>query len=220
MLIRVLAVAGIIATFSCTQSASAAEVIDGDTLIVGGTTYRLHGIDTPEAGQKCNRPGGGTWRCGNEATDALVAMVRNKTVLCDNRGKDDYDRTIAVCNADGTELNSALVEAGLAWAFRKFSNDYIKAEAAARAMQIGIWRAPTETAEEYRARRWHVAKQQAPEGCPIKGNISRNGRIYHTPWSPWYDRTKLSVSKGERWFCSEREALNAGWRAPRWGKRD
>jgi hypothetical protein len=29
-----------------------------------------------------------------------------------------------------------------------------------------------------------------------------------------YDRTRVSVVKGERWFCSEREALDAGWRQP------
>ena len=36
--------------------------------------------------------------------------------------------------------------------------------------------------------------------------------------SPWYERTKLSSEKGERWFCTEREALDAGWRAPKWGR--
>ena len=54
------------------------------------------------------------------------------------------------------------------------------------------------------------------KGCPIKGTISKNGRIYHAPWPPWYKRTKVSLNKGERWFCSEREALDAGWRAPVW----
>ena len=51
---------------------------------------------------------------------------------------------------------------------------------------------------------------------PDQGHVNRNGaRIYHTPWgSQWYDRTKISLDQGERWFCSEREALNAGWRAP------
>ena len=51
--------------------------------------------------------------------------------------------------------------------------------------------------------------------CRIKGNISDNGRIYHVPGSHWYDRTKISPGKGERWFCSEAEARAAGWRAPR-----
>ena len=54
------------------------------------------------------------------------------------------------------------------------------------------------------------------DGCPIKGNINRDGElIYHTPWgSQWYDRTRISTARGEQWFCSEREALDAGWRAP------
>ncbi len=52
--------------------------------------------------------------------------------------------------------------------------------------------------------------------CPIKGNISKTGeRIYHTPWSPWYSRTKINEATGERWFCDESEAAAAGWRAAR-----
>ena len=51
--------------------------------------------------------------------------------------------------------------------------------------------------------------------CRIKGNISKHGRIYHVPGSRWYDETKIDTSKGERWFCSEQEAIDAGWRAPR-----
>lgn len=52
--------------------------------------------------------------------------------------------------------------------------------------------------------------------CLIKGNINRDGeRIYHTPWSsPHYKRTKINIKKGERWFCTEGEARQAGWRAP------
>ena len=106
---------------------------------------------------------------------------------------------------------------GHAWAFRSNTNDYVSAENEARASGLGIWRAPTESAEMYRARRWMVVEQGEPKGCPIKGNISSNGRIYHAPWSPWYKRTKVSPEKGERWFCSESEAINAGWRAPLWG---
>ena len=39
-------------------------------------------------------------------------------------------------------------------------------------------------------------------------------RVYHTPDSPWYARTEIDTSMGERWFCTEREAQDAGWRAP------
>ena len=204
--------------FTPTSYAQNVIVVDGDTLKIGDTTFRLHGIDTPEPGQRCNRPGGGTWRCGNESTDALKALIAGKTVKCDDRGQDDYQRTLAVCHADSVELNDTLVRRGYAWAFTTYSDDYVEAEEVARATGLGIWRAPTQTAEEYRKARWVVAEQQSPTGCPIKGNISKNGHIYHAPWSPWYSRTKINLAKGERWFCDEAEAVKAGWRAPYWGK--
>jgi micrococcal nuclease len=49
-------------------------------------------------------------------------------------------------------------------------------------------------------------------GCVIKGNISSSGKIYHLPGCGSYDKTTVSESQGERWFCSEQDAINAGWR--------
>lgn len=192
-------------------------VVDGDTLEIAGIKYRLHGIDTPEAGQKCSKLGGGTWKCGDAATATLVRLTAGKNIDCDDRGQDDFNRTISVCKANGVDINATMVRLGYAWAFRKFSIDYIEQENEAKSKQLGVWQAPTQTAEEFRADKWEVAKQVSPRGCPIKGNISKNGRIYHAPWSPWYKRTRISLNKGERWFCSEAEALQAGWRAPYWG---
>ena len=203
------------------STATASEnirVVDGDTIVIGETTYRLHGIDAPEYGQRCVTPQSGTWACGKEAVAALEAMVLGNNVACDDRGTDDYGRTIAVCRVEGRDINAAMVESGMAWAFRRYSSDYVAIEADAEAHTRGVWVAPTQTPWDYRAERWVVAAQEAPEGCPIKGNISRNGRIYHAPWSPWYSRTKLSPEKGERWFCDEAEAIAAGWRAPYWGR--
>ncbi len=37
-------------------------------------------------------------------------------------------------------------------------------------------------------------------------------RLYHVPGGQYYKRTKITSSKGERWFCSEAEAQAAGWR--------
>jgi phosphatidylserine/phosphatidylglycerophosphate/cardiolipin synthase-like enzyme len=57
------------------------------------------------------------------------------------------------------------------------------------------------------------AKAAAPAGCAIKGNISRQGeRIFHKPGEQFYDRVQVDKSAGERWFCSEAEAVAAGWR--------
>jgi len=55
-------------------------------------------------------------------------------------------------------------------------------------------------------------------GCIIKGNISINNgnRYYHLPGMKDYDLTVITPDKGERWFCTEEEAISQGWRkAPR-----
>ncbi len=50
--------------------------------------------------------------------------------------------------------------------------------------------------------------------CPIKGNISYNTgeKIYHVPGDEFYGDAKINEDVGERWFCSEQEAVEAGWR--------
>jgi hypothetical protein len=53
-----------------------------------------------------------------------------------------------------------------------------------------------------------------PLGCNIKGNISQTTgeHIYHVPGQRYYDATVIDPAAGERWFCSEQEAIQAGWR--------
>ena len=61
-----------------------------------------------------------------------------------------------------------------------------------------------------------TAGQQSGGRCNIKGNIGKNGtHIYHVPGGRYYDQTRISTSKGERWFCTEGEARAAGWRRSR-----
>lgn len=192
-----------------------ARVVDGDTIEIDGIRIRINGIDAPEAGQKCGASGK-AWRCGDEATDAMARLVEGKNVECETHSKDGYGRTIATCFVDQNDLGGLLVKQGFAWAFVKYTDVYAELEARARVSGIGIWQGDAVPAWEYRAARWQEAEQLAPNGCPIKGNISKNGKIYHPPWSPWYNRTKINIAKGERWFCDEAEAIAAGWRAPYW----
>jgi hypothetical protein len=53
-----------------------------------------------------------------------------------------------------------------------------------------------------------------PPGCDVKGNTSyRTGElIYHLPGQQFYDRTVIDPGQGERWFCTEEEAITNGWR--------
>jgi micrococcal nuclease len=48
----------------------------------------------------------------------------------------------------------------------------------------------------------------------IKGNISisTGEKIYHVPGGEYYHQTVIDEAKGERWFCTETEAVAAGWR--------
>lgn len=50
--------------------------------------------------------------------------------------------------------------------------------------------------------------------CRIKGNVSYNSgeRIYHVPGQEDYSRTKINLNYDERWFCTEEDAITAGWR--------
>ena len=188
-----------------------AVVIDGDTLEQDGVTYRIHGIDAPEYGQKCGKS-----PCGKLAVEAMAVLAEGKRLICEALEQDSYGRTIAKCLVDGVDVGAAMVRLGQAWAFTRFSEDYVPEETLARAEDIGIWQGDAEPPWEFRAKRWNAASEEAPDGCPIKGNISQNGKIYHPPWSPWYSRTKINTAKGERWFCDEGEAVQAGWRAPKW----
>lgn len=122
--------------------------------------------------------------------------------------------------------------------------DYCRWEGAARAEKLGIWNldasekvAPWEWRDLDRGQVYEPTDytQKTVEDCikasgsrtdaapvtstdadcKIKGNISRNGRIYHVPGSPNYRSTQIDESKGERWFCTVEEAEAAGWRKPR-----
>ena len=54
--------------------------------------------------------------------------------------------------------------------------------------------------------------------CNVKGNISvsSGAKFYHIQGMPEYEITRINTSKGERFFCSESEAIANGWsKAPR-----
>ena len=191
------------------------RVTDGDTLKIGTRTIRLHGIDAFENGQDCERRAR-SYNCGADATNALRKLAR-EGLRCVGDGFDDYDRLIAVCHAGSRNINAALVESGHALAFRRYSLDYVTEEERAQKNRAGAWAGTFTPPWEFRNARWATAGNSAPDpACPIKGNISRKGaRIYHAPWSRSYKRTKISLEKGERWFCDEAEARAAGWRPPR-----
>lgn len=127
-------------------AAMAQTVVDGDTIRIGSTAYRLWGIDAPEQRQFC-----AGWPAGVEATKALATLMRGKNVTCEPRTLDRYGRTVALCRADGKDLGAAMVSAGMAWAFVRYSNDYVGGEEIARAAKQGVHAHACIPAWEWRA---------------------------------------------------------------------
>ncbi|WP_245435435.1 thermonuclease family protein [Microvirga calopogonii] len=120
-----------------------ADVVDGDTLAICGRPerIRLYGVDTPEGQQICEDAGGKRYLCGSSAADALAAMIgRNGRVTCQEEDRDQYGRIVAVCQANGREINAELVRQGWALEYKRYSDGrYSAAETEARKAKRGLW---------------------------------------------------------------------------------
>jgi endonuclease YncB( thermonuclease family) len=123
-----------------------ARIIDGDTLDLGETRIRLRGIDALEHDQRCTGRGRGGYDCGQQARDALVALIGGATVTCQPDGSETYGRIVATCSVphrdgDGTvELNAAMVRTGFAFDCTRFSDGaYADEEKAAKSAGSGAW---------------------------------------------------------------------------------
>ncbi len=184
------------------------RVIDGDTFDVGGERIRLFGVDAPEHGQPCTQPNGSIMDCGEWVSDQIAAQFEGRQTVCIGRERDRYDRLVATCTIEGVDLGREIVASGLARAFLFYSEDYAADEKSAAVAGRGIWQFTLASPASYRAR----DVSPPPSGCDIKGNISKNGHIYHMPHSRDYQRTRINEDQGERWFCSESLAQQAGWR--------
>jgi endonuclease YncB( thermonuclease family) len=127
--------------------AFAQTVTDGDTIKLNGTTWRLWGIDAPEYHQSCLDG----WFAGIESARALERHMLGKRIECEFRGKDRYGRSIGLCRADGLDLGAAMVSAGMAWAFTRYSSDYVEQEMAALSARLGVHAHDCEKAWDWRA---------------------------------------------------------------------
>jgi endonuclease YncB( thermonuclease family) len=184
----------------------------GDHLRIADTMVRLAGIDAPEAAQQCSR-GGRSWRCGAAAESALARLVNGRRVKCSLSGSDDAGRALGRCTVAGKDVGAQLVRRGHVFAEGGLLPRYGSEESEARAAKAGLWNGDAERPADWRAKVWEDAKGRSPEGCPIKGQVTGSVRFYVLPWSADYERARVQKTRGERWFCSEQEAVAAGFRA-------
>jgi endonuclease YncB( thermonuclease family) len=212
-----------------------ANVVDGDTLIIGDTRIRLNAIDAPETDQTCLDAKSTPFACGIVARDRLRQKIGNSTVSCTSEGEDRYGRTLALCRLGNEDLNRWLIAEGLALAYVQYSDRYSDIEKNARRNKVGLWAGTFTAPWDWRHRTPNTAllgaaatqadrttlgsiSPSAPPvaDCTIKGNVNRQGdRIYFLPGNSAYGKVRMDKGLGERWFCSEEEALSAGWRKAR-----
>ncbi len=211
------------------HAAGRPRVVDGDTLAFGEERVRILDIDAPEMDQSCLDAKGRAYACGEAATRALEGLAGEAEVRCSGPGRDVYGRMLARCEAGGRDLGAEMVRSGWAVIYRKLTDAYAAEEAAAEAAGAGMWAGRFDMPWIHRDGGGEVAREVArevdvdemleaakgPGECAIKGNVSGNGRIYHSPGQQHYERTRIDVSDGERWFCSAGEAEAAGWRPAR-----
>lgn len=160
------------------------SVPDGDSLQMrDGRRVRLLGIDAPEKN-----------RCmADEARSALASIAQNKHVMLRDIVTDDFGRQLAHVSIGRTDLNAFMVARGLA----RSSSGYKTMQDTAKTQKLGIW---SDTCR----------KTSNPE-CDIKGNIKDGKKTYHLPTCDHYAITIIDTSFGDQWFCTEEEAVRAGF---------
>jgi micrococcal nuclease len=208
--------AACIAANALREEATVTGVTDGDSIVVeeGGVAFRVRyiGIDAPEM------EGG---LLAEEARAANRALVEGETIVMirDLSEADRYGRLLRYVFAGGIFVNRELVRNGLARAGYfppdvACAAEFQAAEEEAHQAKLGIWGllgSPTYATNAGPGCAGGCITP--PPGCRIKGNISASGeKIYHVPGQKYYDQTVIEPEKGERWFCSEAEAVAAGWR--------
>ena len=158
------------------------SVADGDTLTilvgVGQHTIRLHGIDTPEHGQPF----------GTRAKQFTSSAAFGKVVSVQVTDVDRYGREVRIVTLpDGSNLNHALVKAGMAWHYVQYApdDDQLAAiEETAREAQAGLWADPDPIPP------WKWRKGTRPPGATEGGywlNLDSNTR--HNSTCKWYQNT-------------------------------
>jgi len=199
------------------------DVVDGDTvkILYNGTeeTVRLIGIDTPETVHP-TKPA----QCfGAEASARTKELLTGKRVaveLDSSQGeRDKYGRLLAyLFLTNGTNVAEELILEGYGKEYTydqpyNYMMEFRQAEERARTSGTGLWAAATCGGNTESSAITASSQSDSMGTCTIKGNITAEGeKIYHTAVCSSYAKTVITETKGEQWFCSEAEAVAAGWR--------
>ena len=116
-------------------------VVDGDTFVLSGTTYRLWGIDAPELNQICEDQAKTPYPCGRQAKEYLRKIMKGHDFHCtqESRAKSET-RAVARCMIDEKDIGQIMVRDGWATDYKYFSKGaYTLEENQARHFRAGLW---------------------------------------------------------------------------------
>ena len=128
-----------------------------------------------------------------EARKTLETLALHKHAVLKNIVTDDYGRQLADVLASQTFLNSYMVTNG----FARSSGEYKDVQDTAKTRKLGIWS--------------DACRKTSNPDCSIKGNRKNGAKTFHLPDCKNYDQTIVDESYGDQWFCTEKEALAAGF---------
>lgn len=185
-----------------------AVVMDSGLIRVGDTPIRLSSLEALDRDQVCTRAKK-RWRCGDAALAALGRIAAGRTLKCEARSPGSDGISAGTCREGKNDIGAALVKSGYAFAS---SSRYAEEEAEAKTARAGIWSGEADRPDVWRQRVWDEAKQKVPDGCPVKGVIFNGAKVFLIPARAEYDRFRIDPKRGSRWFCSEKDALEAGWK--------
>ncbi|WP_409295459.1 thermonuclease family protein [Peribacillus sp. SCS-26] len=196
------------------------NVVDGDTIdvkLTNGKNERVRFIlvDTPET----KHPRLGVQPFGKEASQYTTASLMAREVLLelDAEERDQYGRLLAYVWQGDVLFNEILIREGFARTAvyppnTKYVDQFRKVENDARQSKKGIWSIEDYAQEDG----YNTSAGKSASGTPdkagscegkIKGN--ENSHVYHVPGGSYYDSPKKANIV---WFCSEKEAQDAGYR--------
>jgi len=172
------------------------NVVDGDTFdIKSGERVRMYGINAPEYPEGC---------LSRESKNRLVELILNKEIKIIDKGKDNFGRSLGIIYTDKLLINKVLVTEGLAMYEGKENPDDRE--------MLDIENANNEAKMALRGL-WSSKCSQPNKNCVIKGNFRQavKTKIYTMPDCYNYDKIIVDPAGKDKWFCSEAEAIEAGF---------
>jgi len=104
-------------------------------------------IDAFEWEQTCTRDQR-EYRCGVDATFALLEIIREHEVACEGSIRDRYHCPLVRCRIGDLDVGAAMVRSG--WALAEWHADYRTEQEQAKAERAGAWAGSFERPKEWR----------------------------------------------------------------------